>query len=266
MKGKDNYFKLFKQLKFDIIKSVLLGTLLDSIIFFIILHTFISLLALPTKYVLFITIPTGIIFSIGMFKRKYGQQNLRKFEERNPTLKEILRTANEYRTDDSLMTHAMFYDLFKKVKTVSTGTLIQPREIYTKYLVICFLSVVMVSIATVGTIDVTQYSDSINGLNLHRIFSFGDELEDISDINFTTDERIYGDPNVASLGNEQIDLQLSAGFGNNDFSEVKDAQEDLTFKNSGFPVDAELEASENNVEGQIEETALARAYLKQISK
>lgn len=217
--------KLLKQLKREFIKVNVLQALLDALIFFLIanLVTFvfkISVVAGATTTTFQIgnfataTLQMGILAGISIVVAgidlyyRSQQYRLEIYEDENPELREILRTARDNIDRQNIVSQALFDELLDKARKVTSESIIPAKEIIYKTLAVGFLSFLTVMSGLADTqiggqgVDVFTTPDQIRDL-LNQQDSEEDEyqLQNASDI--------YGDASDIDSSNIDIDFNVT---------------------------------------------------------
>jgi len=237
--------RLFKELGGEVYKLIILESLLNTGIFFF------SLLLLFNFLQWGILLP--FIFSAGFLawniSHKAKTFPLRAVEERNPQVKEILRTARDNMNTENMLTLALFNELIEKMKTVSVGYLIDEKKVVVKLFsvgVLAFLSIYVM------TADLWNIGFDVDNF-LRR------PVKPIPTIQLNESNDIYGEIRVAKLGNAVLTIQINPTLSEVDFGKVSDAEKrDLDL--NAFPVEAEASSDKASSEDRPKEFKLAKEY------
>ncbi|MBT7902936.1 hypothetical protein HN587_03660 [Candidatus Woesearchaeota archaeon] len=252
----DEVRKLFKELYFEIFKIVILNSLLDSLIFFFILHLNLSFFNISFYYAL---IASLIFFSINILIRMKKAQ-LKYVEDKNPSIREILRTARDSFGSDNFMIRACFEDLIERMKKASSGNMVSGGTILFKSAIItglCFFIVVFAPYsvnvdAIVNDFELPAFLGGGNGGKGVSAFDFyGTEFNNSGDI--------YGDESVALLGDDEIELMINPELNELNLDQVKPI-EDKIFQQGNFPGEVVAVNDELSGEKVPEESKIAIAY------
>jgi len=135
--------KLLKRLKREFIKVNLLQASLDSLIFFLTANLFLFLLditltpSLSNETVLaFLT----FFFLTADLVYRTKNYNLEIYEQKNPELEEILRTARDNLDEQNIVSQALFDELLDRARTVTSESIIPSKRIIQKILVVGTMS------------------------------------------------------------------------------------------------------------------------------
>lgn len=210
---------MFAEVKYELLKVVLLNVFLETAVIFLATHLFLSIFSMPLYYSGLVAV---LYFSIRFF-RQSKQFNLKRIEERNPELKEMLRTANDTQEDDTLMAHALFAEVLQKMRKVSSGTFLSFDIILKRVGAIFILSIILVSLAFFN-IDIAKFSNPlekplaragefIKGLTGQEVSAEGVDL---------ADDGLYGDARSAQLSEDELNLKINPGLNQIDFSNLED--------------------------------------------
>ncbi|MBR9693176.1 hypothetical protein GOV07_04595, partial [Candidatus Woesearchaeota archaeon] len=193
--------------------------------------------------------------------------NLKYIEDQNPSMREMLRTAADNKDAESLMAHALFAEVIQKMKQVSSGTFLDFKEMGIKIGAMFALSMVLVSLAFFN-VNIQKFENPLAGVG-DSIGGFaGDMFGDgsIPEANLDqADEGIYGDPSIARLGDEELDITLQQSLTRIDFNTVDDADPSSDYPDS-YPVDVSAQASEAYTAGleDINDRKTAAEYSQQV--
>ncbi|MFQ3308019.1 MAG: hypothetical protein ACI977_000235 [Candidatus Nanohaloarchaea archaeon] len=226
--------KLFKQLKREYWKVNVLQGFLDSIIAFQVSYLVLKLsgysLGLPYPDY---SIIAGIclIFFIGdSFYRTRGY-SIEIYEEENPELAEILRTARDNLDETSLPAEKLFNEVTDTARKISSESIIPNEKILAKVIIISFLSVATVvgGVTTINDLDTDDLigngedtNGSQTGTNSVPEVEFGDNSEvqgEVDDFDYQNREidfsyRSQPGQGFTPLGETYSqDLQLQASGG-----------------------------------------------------
>lgn len=255
---------MFEEVKYELLKVLLLNVFLEAAVIFLAAHLVLSIFSMPLIY-------SGVIAAAYFGYRFYTESvkfNLKHIEERNPHLKEMLRTAADNQEADSLMAHALFAEVLKKMRKVSSGTFINMEIILKRVGAIFVLSIVLVSLAFFN-IDIARFDNPLQQ-PLDRAGQFfrgltGEELpqEEID----LGDDSLYGEARMADLSQEELDLQINPSLNQVDFTNIEDP--DLSSETiEDFPGEAVAVQDESFARGleDIADRKAAAEYAQQINR
>ena len=135
--------KLFKRLKREFLKVNFLQACLDSLLFFLTTNLVLFLFSVRFtsagrnfQYLLPIT---AIIF-IADFYYRSRNYNIEIYEEKNPELRERLRTARDNIGSNNIVSQALFDEILDLSRSVSSESIIPSKKIIQKMIAIGIIS------------------------------------------------------------------------------------------------------------------------------
>ena len=244
--------KLFRELKWEVFKTMLLNEVLNAAIVFFALNIVLTVFNMSFLY----SAGVALVFLVFRMARSWRKSTLRRLEETNPEVHEILRTAYEHQAHNSLMVQGLMFDLQKRLQTVSAGAMLSARRVFTKVLFVMFLAFMPVLILSfaptiiqdnpLSAIDVRSLWGDARQENFFE--TFGVELNR-SELNF-------GEARVLDLGDEAFDVELITGGQVLSFEQTRDVQ-DRPQRFSDFEVQAEAVAAQASTSPRFDEADLA---------
>lgn len=251
----NDYQNLFKDLRYEVWKVSFLNAFLNAAIAFFISNIICTLI--NTRYI-FSLVPAIIVF-IYSFWRKVRQYTLRKIEEGNPEVAEILRTAHDNKSNDSLLVHALFLELMQRMETVTAGVFIHPKRTLFKMLAIAILAFVPIIITSFLSFLIIDNPFAGADVAIRNALNGDEALAPVTPIDDAGDRDIYGNRDVVNLGNEKLDITTNSGAGGVDFTKTEDAQ-GRTFRQNDYPLDVSAEQTTAGTGGNVEESDLVNDY------
>ncbi|MBU1198497.1 MAG: hypothetical protein KKF46_00290 [Nanoarchaeota archaeon] len=260
MAGKND---LFQEVKFELLKVVLINTFLDALMVFFVAYFIVSFINIKFLYTLLIPAVITFVFFFVMILLRIKKLKLKAMEDANPQVKEMLRTAHDNMNQDNIMTMALFEDLKQKMKTVSTGNLLESKKI--------IIRIVSAVILVFLIIFVSSFNININKIDIpfeklkFMIQSGNNDLADgsITDLVFNETEVVYGDASIAKLGNEEIDLNMNPSMSEIDFNEIGDSErQDL--REGGIPQEIGINPDAFSNQEMLDEAEQAANYSQRI--
>jgi hypothetical protein len=246
--------RLFKELYYEIFKISILHASADAIIFFMVALNITTLLDLKFYFALV----AAVFFMLGdtLFRMKHT--TLREIEQKNPQVSDILRTANDNVEGTNFMILAMFEDLIQKMKSVSAGSILNQQKLMIKVVVVCVLSF---SVIIVAANNIHVPKSIFDPDTYYKWFSNpGKERLDFYTIEFNeSDELLYGDAEMAKLGNRTIELRISPSINEMSFANVKEPEE-KEFERGTFPTEIAAVSDVSSEEKLPKESKLAIEY------
>ncbi len=195
--------QLIKTLKREFYKVNFLQSTLDSVILFLILNTLQIFVQLPLPTALadykVIAAFSGIFLLLNFFYRSRNY-NIEIYENENPELNELLRTAKDNVDKNNTASRALFNEIKEISRNVSSESIIPNNQILGKTLLIGVLSI---GVVMTGTIDT-----ELNSETLETLWDEPDEetTENTSEFDYELldGEEILGDHN--ELNPEDMDI------------------------------------------------------------
>lgn len=234
-----DYKRLFRELRYEVWKVSFLNAFLNAAIAFFLFNIIFTII--KERYV-YSLIPALIVFAWS-FMRMARRYTLRRIEEGNPEVAEILRTAHDNHTKDTLMVHALFLELMQKMETVSAGVFINPKRALVKVALIAVLA--MTPLLITGFLPFLIIDNPLPGIESSIRGALGDEpLAPTTAIEDAANRDIYGDKDVIALGNEELDITAASGQGGVDFTNTEDAS-GRNFRYNDYPTNVQAEQAES---------------------
>ncbi len=215
--------KLFDQLEFELFKIAFLTAFLDSVLLFLIVSTIFSM----ANFSPFISLAIALIFFTIKLIHTLKRTPLKKVEEKNPSLTEILRTAKDNLGNDAFMVKAMNEDLLERMNHVYMGSMVKYKRLFIQTLLIFLIGFAAVFVAAHNTyvVDYEDVAKSIDTGSIGKFFSNSinaigsGKIEEIPEIIFNQTEDIYGDPEVAQLGDQALNIMIQENLNSIDLNE-----------------------------------------------
>lgn len=246
--------RLFKELYIEVFKISFLHAFTDSIIFFMIMLNLTTLVDV-TSYV---AIAISAVFLVGDITYRMKRTTLQQIEDKNPQIKDILRTARDHSEGSNFMVLAMFEELIQKMKSVSPASILNQKNLTIKILVVCLLSfsVVMVSANNIhvpkSVFDPDTYYRWFSNQGGEHLEFYGIEFNE-------TPELLYGDPEMAALGNKTLEIHINPSINEMSFAQVKPPEE-KEFEKGTFPSEIAAVSDATSEEKLPKESKIAIAY------
>lgn len=235
--------KLLKQLKREFIKVNILQSILDGLVFFLVSNFVLFLLDVQIFKTIGNIYPLTaltLLFTAADLAHRARKYRLEIYEEENPELQEILRTARDNIDRQNIVSQALFDELLEKSRKVTSESIIPAKEIVYKTLMVGFLSFLTV----------------MSGIADFQLLQDGTKLLDapgqIKDLIGNKDEGfqlknasgIYGDASEIDSSDLEIDFNVT-GTGDSEEGELErgggPSQQDLVLDVSGKSLDEDLE-------------------------
>jgi hypothetical protein len=253
--------RLFREVRIETTKIAFLNAFLNSCILFFAVYLGLILFDYSYTY----AVIAAVLFFIGDFIYWKRKLNLKAVEDANPAVKEMLRTAHDYQDEKNALVLGLFYDLVKNMKEVSAGNMLDSNILFKKVLAITFLTFAVVALSSaelyLGNIALPG-SGSTTGFG--NVFSGDQEPgqagnQTLERIGFNESRGLYGNSSVATLGKEELNLNINPGMNQLDFDKQK-SLEDQEFNRDSYPVEASAQASDYSGNDVPDEAELAKEY------
>jgi hypothetical protein len=252
-----SYTSVFRELQYEIWKVAFLSAFLNGALAFFASNVVLTFLRERPIYSL---VPAIIVF-VWSFVRTVRKYTLKRIEQDNPEVAEILRTAHDNSSGDNLMVHALFMDLMQKMETVSAGAFLSSTKL--------FASLIAIGVLAAAPVAIHQCEAYCTIDNPFDGYSFQDALTDpdsplapILPIAQEGERDIYGERDVLQLGNEKLDITAASSAGGVDFTTTDEAGGNR-FRSNDYPVQAEAEQTEAGKGGAYDPIAACNFCLRQ---
>jgi hypothetical protein len=249
----DDIKALFKELYREVFKISFLHAFTDSLICLFVALNLTTLLDVSFIYAFI----ASFIFLLADLAYRMKKTTLKTIEEGNPEIRDILSTARDNANKDNFMVLAMFEDLIKRMKTVSSGSFMEKRGLLLKVGIMCALSF---SIIVISSTNLHVPKSIFDPDTYNKFFSKpGKDQLRFYTMEFNESSDIYGDPELAGLGNRQIELQINPSVNEMSFENVKPPEE-KEFERGAFPEDIYAQSDAASEEKLPKEAKIAIAY------
>jgi hypothetical protein len=246
--------ELFRELGYEVFKISFLHAFTDSIIFFMLALNITTLLGIKYYYALI----AALLFFWGDLLYRMKRTTLREIEAKNPQVQDILRTARDHAEGSNFMVLAMFEELIQRMKSVSAGSIIEQKTLFLKVAALCVLSF---SVILVSAHDIHIPESVFDASTYYKWFSkpAKDRL-DFYTMEFNeSDELLYGNPEMAELGNKTLEIKISPSINEMSFENVKEPEE-KEFERGTFPAEVAAVTDVSSEEKLPKESKIAIAY------
>jgi len=269
MKG---FRKVVSEIRRTIIEVLIIPSLLDGILLFLLIYLILSLFEL---YPMFAAIPAAV-YTLFIVWRESRINTLKLVEKYYPSLREKLRTAADYADVDDVMVNELHSEVLQEVRNVASSVFISRRKILLKVFCCIVASFFILSI-THFHISAAKYRDELqNKINdlADRIMLEGDEntlrLSNQSGaagsgVGAGANRNIYGNKHLATLGDQELQVELKPSTLEFKVGKVKDAEK-KEFEEA-FPSEVFLSGSASYEENiPKDQQAIVKAYFKKVSE
>jgi len=237
---------LFSRLKREFIKVNLLQACLDTLMFFLSFNLVLFLFSLritsylPNNHALVLL---STVFFLGDLAYRSHNYKLEIYEQKNPELHEILRTARDNLDKKTIASQAMFDELMNRSRSVTSESIIPSKKIIQKVLVVGILSFLTV----------------ISGLADFQIIreNGGELVPDIGDLNQQEDEDEFELKNASDIYGESQDIDVSDQLVNFTIEGEGESEESDLGSSNARPEDVVLDVTGSSISEDME---LAKQY------
>ncbi|MEM3126652.1 MAG: hypothetical protein QW331_01110 [Candidatus Woesearchaeota archaeon] len=196
-------------------------TIMATTIFFLSVLLAAAFFEVPYHWV--VAIFAAVIFAYFYFQKLYSQQSILEVEAKTPELKEKLRTALDYATKENEIILELHKDVLSNIKKVKASHFINNEKLVKNILIAGILAVLV--------IFVTSLNVSFNPVDFAKRGGFRTLIEEFvpreREVTFGVLEEsdIFGEEDVAELGDQIQKLQLNPEQGAIDLSNIEDVPE-----------------------------------------
>ncbi len=239
--------KLLKRLKREFIKVNLLQACLDTLLFFLSVNLVVFLFSIEiTSYFSNNQVLIGlsaIAFTVDLTYRARNYR-LELYEEKNPELHEILRTARDNLDRNNIVSQAMFDELMERSRSVTSESIIPSKRIIQKIVAVGILSFLTVT-SGIANFQIIQES---GGELVPNVQNLVEEKEDEDGFQLRNTTDIYGEGEDIDVSDQLINFSIEG--------EGETVETDLGSSNAD-PEDVVLDSSFSSLS---EDTELAKQY------
>ncbi len=254
-----NFINVIKEIDRTLNMVFVFSSILNAAIFFLSVYLLLSIVNL---YPILALIPAAIYFALRLYSR--SKMDKRKIvESKYEPLKEKLRTAADNIKEDNPVVNELEEEVVHDLKNVGLSSFIQTKEVSSKLFATIALSFVIVLITTMNLyiIDLNNFLSTTMPEYLKGIPKLANNPL-LGEINESND--IYGNSQLAVLGNEQIDIRISPV--NYEVSVREEGDVEQKQFNEIFPSDVDVEqasAFEENIPEEQQE--LVKKYFDKLA-
>lgn len=202
--------KLLKRLKIEFVKVNLIQASLDAIIFFLATNLALFLIdqqILSSVENYTVITPITVLFFFGDLLYRIRNYHLEVYEEENPELKEVLRTARDNLDKSSIASQALFDDVIDRARSVTSESIIPSKEIIQKIIAIGVLSFLVV---LSGLTDF-QLERGANAIIPDDVLPGQEENQTRENVTLKNGSQIYGEPADIEVTNRDLQFNISGG-------------------------------------------------------
>jgi len=255
---------LFNEVKLEMLKIALISTFLDAVMVFFVAYFAVSFFNIKFIYILLIPGVIALIFFFASMIIRIRKLRLKAMEDANPQIKEMLRTAHDNMNEENnIMALALFAELKAKMKTVSSGNLLESKKVVTR---IISTVIIVFLIITVSAFNVNLKKIDIPFEKLRFMVPGAQDSRasgNITDLVFNETDVIYGDASIAKLGNEELNLNMNPAMSDIDFNQVSEAEQQ-SLREGSLPQEIGVNPDAFNNQQVLDEAEQAANYSQRI--
>ena len=250
---------LIKEINSTLNELVLFDVSVNAILIFLSIYLF---LALFNLYPIFAILPAAVYFLMAASK-KMSVSKMKTVENKYNELREKLRTAADNINLENPVVNELQEEVTHDVKKVGISSFLNPKKLSYRIFVCVILAFTIVFVSTLhlSFLDLENLLKQVPDL-LDKPFGRSRYATSFEDVNLTED--IYGDKELAVLGNEKINIKIRpANFKVNvkEGGKIEEKKFDEIFPGEVFVESAEV--FEENI--PLEEQELVKTYFKKIT-
>ncbi|KYK25089.1 hypothetical protein AYK26_02750 [Euryarchaeota archaeon SM23-78] len=255
---------LFNEVKIEMLKVALINTFLDSIMVFFFSYFIASFFNVKFLYILLVPGIITFLFFLISFAVRIKKMRLKAMEDANPQVKEMLRTAHDNMEVENLMTIALFEELKRKMRSVSTGNLLESKKIVTRIISAVAVVFLIIFVSSLN-IKLEKIDIPFEKLRFMIPSSPKDEYTEgnIVDLVFNETEVVYGEASIAKLGNEEIDLNMNPTMSEIDFNQISEAERE-SLREGRIPQEIGVNPDAFSTQEVLDEAEQAANYSQRI--
>lgn len=226
---------LLKRLKREFWKVNLLQACLDTILFFLTANLALFLFKLTftesfTNYQVLLAL--SLLVFAGDFAYRARNYRLEVYEEENPELQEILRTARDNLDTQNIVSQAMFDELLDRSRSVASDSIIPSRSIIQKIVAVGLVSFLTVA-SGLADFQVVQQGGNIVPDNAIQQITENNSGED-DGFELKNGSSIYGDEQDIQVSDQLVNFSIQ-GSGEASDSELESAPGEADLENVASP-------------------------------
>jgi len=270
MKG---FKKVIREIKLTVAEMLILPSLLGAVVVFLAFYLVLAILDYPPLY----SLVPAILYVLVIFWKELSMNKIKLVEKYYPHLHEKLRTAADYATVDDTMVNELHEEVLRDIKSVSSSSFISRKKLFTMAItcvVLCFM-IISITHFNINAADFKVKAKNAITDFTRKVLIEQSENENILRMDETTvasgsgvgagiNEDIFGDQSLASLGDDELEVEIKPStlelkIGKVSKAEKKDFEE-------VFPSEITLAPSvtyEENIPKERQE--IVKEYFKGIS-
>lgn len=253
--------KALHEARSTLFQITLFHSLLDTLVVLILLLLGCMLLSLPKWWAL---VAAGI-YTVVHTRGSLRDVNFRNIEAKFPELEEQLITVADNVREDNQIIEALNTEVLAKMKHIQSASFLNFPKLTRELLTMVVVSFIIIGSAAfhVKFLDIGDIAKQIRDFNPQEPYDINAELLQFEESQNLSE--ILGDPSIAELGKQQIDLQLNPLLSDVDVGKVR-PPEDKTFQEVAPPqIRAQADQSyEEDIPKQYQR--IVKTYFKEITR
>lgn len=262
--------KMISELKNLLNKLTTYNVLMDSIVIFLLFYAILILIDSNSFYAIVFAIIPSIIYLILVFIKNRKMNTILIIEQEFPCLKEKLRTTYDNIDKKNIILKNLEMQVCKRMELIKYSSFFNRKRFFSRILLCVLLALIILS-ATFANFKVYVLSDNFGNINNTNGKSKGDvgegaeigaieEIENEIGINYD----IYGEPSVAKIEGENIDLKVHPGFGSEVSVRETETKKETFSESPLFPVESDVaESYQENIPKTHKE--VVKNYFKELA-
>ncbi|MFQ6119777.1 MAG: hypothetical protein ACE5KE_07810 [Methanosarcinales archaeon] len=263
--------KMISELKNLLNKLTTYNVLMDSIVIFLLFYAILILIDTNTFYAIVFAIIPPIIYLILVFIKNRKINTILIIEQEFPCLKEKLRTTYDNIDKKNIILKNLEMQVSKRMELIKYSSFFNRKRFFSRILLCVLLALIILS-ATFANFKVYVLSDNFGNVNISntngKSVSVGEgaEIGAIEEIEneIGTNYDIYGEPSVAKIEGENIDLKIHPGFGSEVSVRETETKKETFSESPLFPVESDVaESYQENIPKTHKE--VVKNYFKELA-
>ncbi|RJQ22778.1 hypothetical protein C4580_00010 [Candidatus Woesearchaeota archaeon] len=253
--------KALHEARSTLFQIALFHSILDTLVVLILLLLGCTLLSLPRWWAL---VAAGI-YAVVHTRGNLREVDFRTIEAKFPELEEQLITVADNVREDNQIIEALNTEVLAKMKHIQSASFLNFPKLTRELLTMAVVSFIIIGAAAfhVKFLDIGDIAKQIRDFNPQEPFDINAELLQFEESQNLSE--ILGDPSIAELGKQQLDLQLNPLLSDVDIGKVR-PPEDKTFQEVAPPqIRAQTDQSyEEDIPKQYQR--IVKTYFKEITR
>lgn len=253
--------KALREARSTILQIALFHSALDTLVVLALLLLGTLVFTLPRWYALLAATVYAIVHTHGNLK----QVNFRAIEERTPELTEQLITVADNLREQNEIIDQLNTEVLAKMKHIQASSFLNFGKLTRELLVMAVVSFIIIGASAfhVKFLDLGDIAKQIGESRQTGPYDINDELLQFEESQNLSE--ILGDPDIAELGKQQLDLQLNPILSDVEIGKVR-PPEDRSFREVAPPeIRAQTDQSfEEDIPKQYQR--IVKTYFKEITR